>query len=123
MRLLEELAEFAKGPVVNKVLHEWVTGPKSTPIDSESVSAFIHKFGLNLRYLGFIADRVNKESTPSISITLRRTILVRSFKHLLNEAMRESDTIQTASTVIHLLNCLLGSRAASSQLTKRATSM
>ena len=34
LKLLQELADFAKGPIVDKVLSEWISGNKFTPIDS-----------------------------------------------------------------------------------------
>ena len=81
-----------------------------SPIDSCSLGIFIHKYGLNIRYLGAITEQLENAKLSSYSLIARRTMLVRCLKHFLSKVMRETDLVQLPITIVHILNCILGSK-------------
>jgi hypothetical protein len=46
-----------------------------------------------------------------IKLVLERIILVRSLKHLLRMAMRESNIMHLGATIINILNCIFGRKS------------
>lgn len=50
-------------------------------------------------------------------------MLVRAMKHLVNEAMREVDLVQLPATIIHLFNCVVGSKNDSKQIQKKVNEL
>jgi hypothetical protein len=46
-----------------------------------------------------------------IKLVLERVILVRSLKHLLRMAMRESNIMHLGATIINILNCIFGRKS------------
>ena len=96
------------------------------PIDSQSLKDFLHKRGINMRYLGAVLAAMDKhpETTESKSIhillmmgdykhvktLLEREIFLRSAKHVINRILKEGkgeSDLHLAQTVSHCLNCIL----------------
>ncbi|SGY95264.1 BQ5605_C036g11483 [Microbotryum silenes-dioicae] len=94
--------------------------------DGFFLTRLLHRKGINLRYLGMLADRIDKDaktvdfsgkrhSQEEINIalkTLKQSVLlemvIRASKHLLNRSLRAAHEYDYAPIFSHFLNCLLG---------------
>lgn len=97
--------------IIPRLIEELKDGDVGFPMDGQSLSVLLHKRGINIRYLGKIAELADKED-PRLQ-ALRRLIIqemiARGFKHFANSKLRNLSAPFTAPCVAHLLNCLLGS--------------
>eukprot|EP00054_Salpingoeca_dolichothecata_P029403 m.231638 g.231638 ORF g.231638 m.231638 type:complete len:1273 (+) comp26466_c1_seq18:216-4034(+) len=83
-----------------------------SPLDGVTLAEIMHSRGINMRYLGAIATKLQSLELPGVPSALAlivSEIIVRSAKYLLRKTMRElSDTPYFLSdAVAHFLNCFL----------------
>ncbi|BFZ18938.1 hypothetical protein BsWGS_21978 [Bradybaena similaris] len=82
----------------------------SSPVDGITLAESMHARGINIRYLGKVAEFLAKYPTLSYVYTIAISELIcRSAKHLYNQYMQGVDMMNTAAAISHFLNCLLGS--------------
>ncbi|KAH9512922.1 hypothetical protein Btru_037008 [Bulinus truncatus] len=82
----------------------------SSPVDGITLTESMHARGINVRYLGKIAESLAKYPTLSYVYTIAISELIcRSTKHLYNLYMQGVDMMNTAAAISHFLNCFLGS--------------
>lgn len=97
--------------VMPRLIQELKDGDVGFPMDGQSLSLLLHKRGINIRYLGKIAELADKED-PRLQALKRLVIqemIARGFKHFANSKLRSLSAPFAAPCVAHLLNCLLGS--------------
>lgn len=96
--------------VMPRLIQELKDGDVGFPMDGQSLSLLLHKRGINIRYLGELAELSDKED-PRLQ-ALRRLVIqemiARGFKHFANSKLRNVSAPFAAPCVAHLLNCLLG---------------
>ncbi|EFX05380.1 eukaryotic translation initiation factor 3 subunit clu1 [Grosmannia clavigera kw1407] len=82
----------------------------SFPMDGRSLSSLLHKRGINMRYLGRIAE-LSKAQTrlECLHVVTVREIVSRAFKHVSAKYLRYLPQPLSSAAIAHLLNCLLGS--------------
>lgn len=104
---VQDLAKFIKEQAIPKLVMNFQKA-EGTPTDSKSLSEFFHQNGINIRYLGKIADFVKDQNLNHIKFMLEREVVIRAMKHIVNKYLREcrSDEM-TAALLSHLFNCLL----------------
>lgn len=66
----------------------------------------MHKFGLNVRYLGFLYKKIDKKRSPHLSIMIEKVIYVKCIKNIMNTAIKTVSQSQFKYIVSHLLNCI-----------------
>ncbi|KAF2183080.1 hypothetical protein K469DRAFT_690206 [Zopfia rhizophila CBS 207.26] len=96
--------------VIPRLIQELRDGDVGFPMDGQSLSSLLHRRGVNIRYLGKIAELADKED-PRLQALKRLTIqemIARGFKHFANSKLRNLPATFAAPCVAHLLNCLLG---------------
>ncbi|CAO2653273.1 Nn.00g026840.m01.CDS01 [Neocucurbitaria sp. VM-36] len=96
--------------VIPRMIQELKDGEVGFPMDGQSLSALLHKRGVNIRYLGKIAELADKPD-PRLQALKRLVIqemIARGFKHFANSKLRNVSAPFAAPCVAHLLNCLLG---------------
>jgi protein TIF31 len=96
--------------VIPRLIQELKDGDVGFPMDGQSLSTLLHKRGVNIRYLGKIAELADKED-PRLQALKRLVVqemIARGFKHFANSKLRNIPPPFTAAAVAHLLNCLLG---------------
>lgn len=96
--------------VLPRLIQDLKDGDVGFPMDGQSLSTLLHKRGVNIRYLGKIAELADKED-PRLQALKRLVIqemISRGFKHFANSKLRNTPPPFTAAAVAHLLNCLLG---------------
>lgn len=69
----------------------------------------MHQNGVNVRYLGKVADQLQKEENlDHVKYLIERELVVRAMKHIVNKHIRDCDQPQLVPALVaHLLNCLL----------------
>jgi protein TIF31 len=107
--LVSELAAFVKETAVDKLIKS-LQNTEGVPTDSESLESTFHQHGVNMRYLGEVAKALvrhpDKEALH-FSVLLEKEVVLRSFKHIINEQLRESSNLYLSSVISHMLNMLL----------------
>lgn len=96
--------------VIPRLITDLKDGEVGFPMDGQSLSSLLHKRGVNIRYLGKIAELTDKED-PRLQALKRLVIqemIARGFKHFANSKLRSLPPLFAAACVAHLLNCLLG---------------
>ncbi|KAF1843192.1 uncharacterized protein K460DRAFT_140733 [Cucurbitaria berberidis CBS 394.84] len=96
--------------VIPRMIQELKDGEVGFPMDGQSLSTLLHKRGVNIRYLGKIAELADKPD-PRLQALKRLVIqemIARGFKHFANSKLRNVAAPFAAPCVAHLLNCLLG---------------
>lgn len=83
--------------------------PDGSPADSEGLEQVFHSHGVNMRYLGFVRQKITEsEDKPSFLLDyLEREVALRSFKHVINEWMRDNSELFTSEVIAHCFNLLL----------------
>jgi len=104
--LVETLSKFLKEQAIPKLIKD-LQSVEGVPTDSESLEAAFHSHGINMRYLGAVADELKDKELNHIKTMLEREVVFRSAKHIFNEHIRESSDTYLSSTISHLFNILL----------------
>lgn len=104
---VRKLATFLKEQAITQLI-KGLQRNEGIPTDSGSLSDFFHQNGVNMRYLGYIADQIKDKNYTQMSYMLEREVVIRALKHIFNKYIRECESDELISSVIaHLLNCLL----------------
>ncbi|KAL5976011.1 hypothetical protein ACLOJK_020341 [Asimina triloba] len=77
-----------------------------TPMDGQTLTEALHAHGINLRYVGKVADMA--KHLPHVWDLCVVEIVVRSAKHILKEVMRESQDHDLGPAISHIFNCFFG---------------
>jgi protein TIF31 len=96
--------------VIPRLISELKDGEVGFPMDGQSLSTLLHKRGINIRYMGKIAELADKPD-PRLQALKRLVVqemIARGFKHFANSKLRNVSAPFSAACVAHLLNCLLG---------------
>ncbi|OQE19998.1 hypothetical protein PENSTE_c014G02315 [Penicillium steckii] len=94
-------------PDLVKDLHD---GDVGFPMDGQSLTQLLHKRGINMRYLGKLAE-LSTEKGPrlaALSTLLVQEMIARAFKHVSHMYLSNVPAPFVAPCIAHLLNCLLG---------------
>lgn len=79
-------------------------------MDGYSLSRLMHKRGINIRYLGTIANKAIEYGSKleSIRIIAVQEMIARSGKHILNASLRNLPPPLAPYAISHFFNCFLG---------------
>lgn len=102
--------EHLQSEVIPRLITELKDGEVGFPMDGQSLSALLHKRGVNIRYLGKVAELADKPD-PRLQALKRLVVqemIARGFKHFANSKLRNVSAPFASACVAHLLNCLLG---------------
>jgi protein TIF31 len=100
--------EFLQKTVLPELIHDLKEGDVGFPMDGKSLSQLLHKRGINIRYLGKIAELAEGKRLESLRLLAVQEMVSRAFKHIAGKYLRYLPIPLTAAAVAHLLNCLLG---------------
>ncbi|WZH42577.1 clustered mitochondria-domain-containing protein [Fusarium acuminatum] len=117
----EEKAEFAadeeevraagaylREQVIPDLLKELSDSEISFPMDGQSLSRLLHKRGINVRYLGKVAELSSDGRLRCLREICVQDMVARAFKHIASTYLRHLPVPAVPAAVAHLLNCLLG---------------
>lgn len=96
--------------VIPKLLKDLQEGDVGFPMDGQSLSSLLHKRGINIRYLGRIAQSTDKAERrlAALKALAEQEMIARAFKHVANKYLRSTPPPLAAACISHLLNCFLG---------------
>ena len=80
---VEGLAKFLKETAAPNLI-QGLAKAENIPTDSHSLSEFFHQNGVNMRYLGYIAEQIEEKNMSQAKYLLEREVLIRCMKHILN---------------------------------------
>ncbi|KAG5812409.1 hypothetical protein H9Q74_004875 [Fusarium xylarioides] len=117
----EEKAEFAadeeevraagkylREQVIPDLLKDLSESEISFPMDGQSLSRLLHKRGINVRYLGKVAELSSDGRLRCLRDICVQDMVARAFKHVSAVYLRHLPVPAVPAAVSHLLNCLLG---------------
>ncbi|KAF2267787.1 hypothetical protein CC78DRAFT_489715 [Lojkania enalia] len=99
--------------VIPRLIQDLKEGEVGFPMDGQSLSSLLHKRGVNIRYLGKIAELADNED-PRLQALKKLAIqemIARGFKHFANSKLRHVAAPFAPACIAHMLNCLLGEEA------------
>ncbi|KAF4466744.1 TIF31 [Fusarium albosuccineum] len=99
---------FLREQVIPDLLRELSDSEISFPMDGQSLSRLLHKRGINVRYLGKVAELANDTKLRCLREIAVQDMISRAFKHLSSVYLRHLPVPAVPACVAHLLNCLLG---------------
>ncbi|KAL4754030.1 clustered mitochondria protein [Aspergillus terricola var. indicus] len=107
---VRDACDFLRSKVMPELIQDLHDGDVGFPMDGQSLSQLLHKRGINIRYLGKLANLAKEKGSrlEALSTLLVQEMVVRAFKHITNKYLRNVPAPFAASCVAHLLNCLLG---------------
>ncbi|KAE8135750.1 clustered mitochondria-domain-containing protein [Aspergillus pseudotamarii] len=107
---VRETCDFLRSKVMPEMIQDLHDGDVGFPMDGQSLSQLLHKRGINIRYLGKLAQMSKEKGArlDALTILLVQEMIARAFKHIANGYLRNVAAPFTASCIAHLLNCLLG---------------
>ncbi|EPS30184.1 hypothetical protein PDE_05134 [Penicillium oxalicum 114-2] len=107
---VREACEHLRSKIMPDLVQDLHDGDVGFPMDGQSLTQLLHKRGINIRYLGKLAQ-LSQEKGPrlqALSTLLVQEMVARAFKHIANHYLRNVPAPFVAPCISHLLNCLLG---------------
>ncbi|KAM0941489.1 putative clustered mitochondria protein [Dioscorea sansibarensis] len=105
----EEMVKKAGSFLMNVVLPKFVQdlcALEVSPMDGQTLTDALHSHGINIRYLGKVAEMT--KHLPHLRDICTNEIIVRSAKHILKDLLMESLDHDLGQTISHFLNCFIG---------------
>ncbi|KAM1139461.1 hypothetical protein ACFX13_040353 [Malus domestica] len=78
-----------------------------SPMDGQTLTEALHAHGINVRYIGKVAE--GTKHLPHLWDLCSNEIVVRSAKHILKDALRETNDHDIGPAITHFFNCFFGS--------------
>ncbi|KAF1832879.1 hypothetical protein BDW02DRAFT_404834 [Decorospora gaudefroyi] len=102
--------EHLSAEVIPRLVQELKEGEAGFPMDGQSLGNLLHKRGVNIRYLGKIAELADTpdQRLQALKRLVFQEMIARGFKHFANSKLRNVPAPFAAAAAAHLLNCLLG---------------
>ncbi|CAM0944519.1 unnamed protein product [Alopecurus aequalis] len=109
--LVKKIGSYLLDTVIPKFVQDLCSLDVS-PMDGQTLTDVLHSNGINVRYLGKVADMI--KHLPHLRDLFSAEIIVRSSKHVVKEILRLCPDHNVAPAVAHFLNCFAGKVLASS---------
>ncbi|PHT60200.1 Clustered mitochondria protein [Capsicum baccatum] len=103
--LVKKVSLYLKDAVLPKFIQDLCTLEVS-PMDGQTLTEALHAHGINLRYLGIVAE--GTRNLPHLWDLCSNEIVVRCAKHILKDLLRDAEDHDLANTISHFYNCLFG---------------
>ena len=110
---VREVSKFLHDRIIPNFISALTEGSLATPLDSATLARLMHKRGINLRYLGELLNLAIKADTNKLTafITVAtRSILARSFKHVLMSLLRGQPHHTFFGIISDALNSFFGGK-------------
>ncbi|CAG8009777.1 unnamed protein product [Penicillium salamii] len=108
---VRDACDHLRSKIIPDLLKDLHDGDVGFPMDGQSLTQLLHKRGINLRYLGKLAEQSTEKGPrlQALSILLVQEMITRAFKHIANRYLSNVPAPFVTPCLAHLLNCLLGS--------------
>ncbi|XP_043571539.1 clustered mitochondria protein homolog isoform X1 [Chiloscyllium plagiosum] len=111
-RLMKEIAAFLLTVQIPSFIKDCVNHV-TVPVDGRTLTDGLHKCGINIRYIGKIAQLIShsedKQYLDHISRLLISEIITRAAKHIIVLYLQVVEISACSSAISHFLNCFLSS--------------
>jgi protein TIF31 len=106
------VCEYLTSYIIPTLLQQIEEGDLTFPLDGASLTSMLHKRGINVRYLGHIASKPDKDNhrLQSLRRLAVQEMVARAFKHVAGAYLKQIPHPLASACAAHLLNCLLGTR-------------
>ncbi|KAB8659326.1 hypothetical protein FH972_026215 [Carpinus fangiana] len=106
------VGEYLHSEVMPRLIVDLQEGDVGFPMDGQSLSSLLHKRGINIRYLGKVAELASKPEPrlDALKSLAEQEMVARAFKHAANRYLRTLAAPFAPACIAHMLNCLLGMR-------------
>ncbi|GAB1320418.1 Intracellular distribution of mitochondria [Madurella fahalii] len=105
---VRDACTYLRETVIPLLLRDLNESDISFPMDGRSLTALLHRRGINLRYLGKLASLSDNTRLECFREVCVREMIARSFKHVAAKYLKTLPLPLTSSCLSHLFNCLLG---------------
>jgi len=106
-KLVQDAAEFLLLRLIPNFVHDCLDH-SSAPMDGLTLTEQLHNRGINIRYLGKVANILSTipslEYLHGIAVS---ELIVRATKHIFNYYIQNADVMSMAVAISHFLNCFL----------------
>ena len=103
---VSDLAKFLKEEAIQSLIKN-LNRNEGVPTDSASLRDFFHQNGVNIRYLGYVADQIKEKNLIQMQYMIEREVIIRCVKHILNQYIRDNESDELLGALIsHVFNCL-----------------
>ncbi|KAH8602400.1 clustered mitochondria-domain-containing protein [Bisporella sp. PMI_857] len=106
---VRQAGEFLRSSVLPELVKDLTEGDVGFPMDGQSLTRLLHKRGINIRYVGKVAELADSKKLESLRVLAIQEMISRAFKHVTGKYLKYLPVPLTSSAIVHLLNCLLGS--------------
>lgn len=104
-----DAAEFLVSVQLPSLVHD-LTDHAAAPTDGTTLCEALHTRGINIRYLGKVANLLAKVPELDYIHTIAvEELIARAVKHIFTSYLQSVETISLSSAVAHFLNCYLSS--------------
>ncbi|KAK0711298.1 clustered mitochondria-domain-containing protein [Lasiosphaeris hirsuta] len=107
---VKEACYFLRCEVMDGLMKDLKESEISFPMDGRSLTRLLHRRGINMRYLGKLAQKSAADGSrlECFRELCVREMVSRSFKHIAAKYLKYLPLPLTSSCLSHLLNCLVG---------------
>ncbi|XP_053685063.1 clustered mitochondria protein homolog [Sabethes cyaneus] len=106
-QLVKDAAEFLVKHQIPSFVHDCLDHT-AAPMDGTTLTETLHSRGINIRYLGKVANLLAKIKQLEYLHTIAVSELVnRAAKHIFTTYMQNTEMMSMASAISHFLNCFL----------------
>lgn len=116
---LKALATFIIENAIPFFKNELGSNPTSVPIDMESLVELLHKYGINVRYLGKIYKQFDQPADRFFKLLFEKVILIRSLRKFFRRIALQMTCNELTQVITHVLNCVLGDSAVRAHIDQR----
>lgn len=111
-KLVQDAAEFLLLRQIPNFIHDCLDH-SSAPMDGVTLTEQLHNRGINIRYLGKVANLLAAVPSLEYLYTIAISELVtRAAKHIFNYYIQNADMMSMSVAISHFLNCLLTTQPA-----------
>lgn len=109
-KLVQDAAEFLILRQIPNFVNDCLDH-SSAPMDGITLTEQLHNRGINIRYLGKVANQLATIPTLEYLHSIATTeLIMRAAKHIFNNYVQNADMMSIAVAISHFLNCLLTSQ-------------
>ena len=105
---LKALSKFLLDNSIPFFKNELSSNPTSVPTDMDSLVELMHKYGINVRYLGRLYHSFDTDNEKFFKQLFERTLLVRALRKVIRSVALEAGFAETLNATVHCLNLVLG---------------
>eukprot|EP00731_Ephydatia_muelleri_P023577 Em0015g1160a len=107
-KLVTDCAAFLVGVVIPRMVRDCVQ-LVATPVDGDTLKQVLHERGINMRYLGKVAEVASsRDDLDHIVRLCVMEMVVRVARRRYNQMLQETTPTKLSAAIVHFLNCLFG---------------